>query len=177
MKKSITYVAAGILSCLSFSTVAVEALVTASTPITRTETVEAGTIYEQRQVCSSSAQPSRGTQSLSDLPNRVLGSTEGMIGTIAGIAIGNNIASGGAYEKAIGALIGNQLGNAMANDRRSVPSQTCYVEEVPVRKYQQIQRIIGHRVQVEYNGSRYIVQREFQPRVGDYIDVDVIGVR
>lgn len=177
-RKSMTYVALTYLVTAGVPALAVDALVTSTTPITRTEYVTSGTVYEQRQVCSSSVQPQGRAQSLSDLPNRVLGSPEGMIGTVVGIAIGNNVASGGAYEKAVGALLGNQLGNAMASNRRQVQSsQTCYTEQVPVTQTQQVQRVIGHRVQVELNGNRYTVQREFQPRVGDYIDVQVVNVR
>ena len=124
------------------------------------------TVVETRQVCY---RENRSNGLLERVVDGGFGSTEGLIGTAAGVAIGDKIGGGGGNDaaKIIGGLIGNKIGNSVANNRNN----RCEFEDVERREPYRTQEISSYRVTVEMEGSSFVVNRPFEPRIGDYIPV------
>lgn len=104
----------------------------------------------------------------------IFGSTEGLLGTIAGVAIGSQIGDGAGREAAriVGGALGNQIGNDVAYSK-SETIESCYnvtrynvhLEEQTVIDYYQIA--------VEYNGVVFTVNRNSIYYVGNKITINV----
>jgi len=126
------------------------------------------TVVETRQVCYRENQ-SNGL--LERVVDGGFGSTEGLIGTAAGVAIGEHIGGGRGNDaaKIIGALIGNKVGNSIADSKRG----TCEYEDIQRQEPYTVQEISNYRVTVEMEGSQFVVTRQYQPRIGDYIPVSL----
>ena len=124
------------------------------------------TIVETKKVCY---RENRSNGLLERVVDGGFGSTEGLIGTGVGVAIGERIGGGSGNDaaKIIGGLIGNKIGNNVADKNR----RRCEFEDIERREPYTAQEISNYRVTVEMEGSKFIVSRSFQPRVGDYISV------
>jgi uncharacterized protein YcfJ len=126
------------------------------------------TVTETRKVCY------RENQS-SGLLERVVdggfGSTEGLVGTGVGVAIGSEIGGGRGNDaaKIIGGLIGNKIGNNIANNKRN----QCEYEDIQRQQPYTVQEISKYKITVEMEDSQFVVTRQYQPRVGDYIPVSL----
>ena len=165
MKKIIT---AGLILLSSIATAQGLSLrVVAVDPIYQTVT-RYQTIVETRKVCYRENQ-SNGM--LERIVDGGFGSTEGLIGAAAGVAIGDKIGGKGDNDAArvIGGLIGNKIGNNVADSKRN----RCEYEDVERREPYTAQEIANYRVTVEMQGSTFSVTRSYQPRVGDYIPVSL----
>lgn len=125
-------------------------------------------VIETREVCYRENQ-SNGL--LERIVDGGFGSTEGLIGTAAGVALGDKIGGGGGNDaaKVIGGLIGNKIGNNIADSKRN----KCEYEDIERREPYTVQEISNYRITVEMEGSTFVVTRPFQPRVGDYIPVSL----
>lgn len=103
--------------------------------------------------------------------NGVFGSTEGLLGAAIGTAIGNEIGGGSGNEaaKVIGGVLGNKIGNNIAYKK----GETCQEVTKMVRQRYTETVISGYNVLVDINGDHYWVKRNFEPMVGDVINVRV----
>ena len=126
------------------------------------------TVVETRKVCY---RENRSNGVLERVVDGGFGSTEGLIGTAAGVAIGSEIGGGRGNDaaKIIGGLIGNKIGNSIADNNRG----RCEFEDVERQEPYTVQEISNYRVTVEMEGSQFVVTRQYQPRVGDYIPVSL----
>ena len=108
--------------------------------------------------------------------NGIFGSLEGTIGTAVGYGIGNEIGGGSGNDIAqvLGGIIGNKIGNDISDRKKIAKGQTeCF--NVPVQeKFPVTNQVLTHyNVIVLVEGSRFTVQRNYQPRIGSYIDVSL----
>jgi len=126
------------------------------------------TVVETRKVCY---RENRSNGLLERVVDGGFGSTEGLIGTAAGVAIGDKIGGGRGNDaaKIIGGLIGNKIGNDIADSKRA----QCEFEDIERQEPYTVQEISNYRVTVEMEGSQFVVTRQYQPRVGDYIPVSL----
>lgn len=126
------------------------------------------TVVETRKVCY---RENRSNGLLERVVDGGFGSTEGLIGTAAGVAIGSEIGGGRGNDaaKIIGGLIGNKIGNDIADSKRA----QCEFEDIERQEPYTVQEISNYRVTVEMEGSQFVVTRQYQPRVGDYIPVSL----
>lgn len=164
---------------VSSNVFAVQAKVIGVAPITQTEYVQGQTTYQQVQNCNTTqAYGYQNNGFINQGTNAIFGSTAGLIGAVAGIAIGNNVGSGGGYEKAIGAIVGSQVANQMSQSNRVPNTVTqCTTQSIPVTSQVPVQRVVGYNVNVVYNDRVYLIQRDYSPQVGSFIEVEVLGVR
>jgi len=106
--------------------------------------------------------------------NGIFGSTQGLIGTAAGVAIGSQIGggSGTSWAMAIGGLLGNSMGNNVARSRQN---RTLVCDDVvqwidePV-----IEREFQHyNVTVDVQGQRFTVIRYTAPEIGEMTPITI----
>lgn len=108
--------------------------------------------------------------------NNVFGSIEGTIGTAVGYGIGNEIGGGSGNEiaKVVGAILGNKIGNDIGDRNRINKGHTnCYTVPVTHKVPTQEQRLSHYNVTVDINNQLFVVKRNFEPRVGQWIDVSL----
>lgn len=103
--------------------------------------------------------------------NGGFGSQEGLLGTVIGYGIGNEIGGGSGNEiaKVLGAVVGNKIGNSRAATKNS---QCEMVETVETHRYY-ARDIVSYNVDVELGDEIYTVRRKQEPMLGDYIRVSV----
>ena len=101
------------------------------------------------------------------------GSTEGLVGTVAGAAIGDVIGGGGdnTTVKVIGGVIGNKIGNNIADKRNN----TCKYEDITRKEPYNVQEMVSYHVVVKSDNSQYTVVRPYSPTIGERIKVSVTG--
>ena len=141
--------------------------VTNVTPNYRTIT-EYHTIIETKEVCYR-VNESNGV--LERIVDGSFGSTEGFVGTAAGAAIGDVIGGGGdnTAVKIIGGVIGNKVGNNIADKKRN----TCEYIDVERKEPYNVQVISDYNVTVNFDGQPFTVRRPYQPKIGQRIEVDM----
>lgn len=101
------------------------------------------------------------------------GSTGGLLGTAAGVAIVDEL-GGNDAAKIIGGLLGNKIGNDInQNKRKNRPGVVCYQVESIERQSFYAKTITGYKVDVEVGDSIYTVRRKKEPYIGQYIPVRV----
>jgi len=108
--------------------------------------------------------------------NSVFGSIEGTIGTAVGYGIGNEIGGGSGREisRVLGAIVGNKIGNDIGDRNRINNGHTnCYTVPVTHKVPAQEQRLSHYNVTVDINGQLFVVKRNFEPNVGQWIDVSL----
>lgn len=101
------------------------------------------------------------------------GSTGGLIGTAAGVAIIDEF-GGNDAAKIIGGLLGNRIGNDISEQKRRNRAEIeCYQVETFERQRYYAKTITGYKVDVEIGDSVYTVRRKKEPYIGQYIPVRV----
>lgn len=166
MKKSLAALVVSTLSISAFSQ-GVQLRVVNVDPVYKNVT-RYHSVIETKKVCY---RENRSNGVLERIVDGGFGSTEGFIGAAAGVAIGDKIGGGGDNDaaKVIGGLIGNKIGNKVADNNRN----SCKYEDIERREPYTVQEISNYKVTVEMEGSRFVVTRQFQPMVGDYIPVSL----
>lgn len=99
------------------------------------------------------------------------GSTQGLIGTAAGVAIVDEL-GGNDAAKIIGGLLGNKIGNDF-KDKKKHRGALCWQEQTVERQSYWARTVTGYNVDVDLNGSIYTVRRKREPYIGEYIRVGV----
>lgn len=164
-----------IAALISYESLAVPAEVVRTSPVVKNY-YERVPINEMEEVCTTNY-AARGA--IERTSRRVFGSSTGALGSAIGVAIGDKIGSGSGRHGAmvVGAIVGNEIGN---NINQEVQNATRNCELRPSRRTTVVttQETVGYRIQVRLDdGSRHWITREYEPRVGDFIEVQVSGVQ
>lgn len=127
----------------------------------------------QEEVCYVYRRNSRGV--LEKVVDNGFGSTEGMVGTGVGVAIVDEL-GGNDAAKIIGGLLGNKIGNDIAENKLKKKSNNC--ELVTKHKRQAYTETIVDHYRVtgtlgDVIGPEATVRRNFEPMLGDEIRVNV----
>jgi uncharacterized protein YcfJ len=144
--------------------------VTGVDPVYR-EVIKYRTINVEDQVCYQ-REMDRGDGWIERGSNTIFGSTGGLIGTVAGVAVGSQIGGGSGRDAAmvVGGLLGNHVGNDVARRNNTT---SCEVRVRTVNEPYTDMEIHNYRVNVDLDGARYTVIRSTQPTIGSRIPVNL----
>lgn len=129
--------------------------------------------YEQvpviKSVCNNTRRDSQGL--IERGVNGGFGSQEGLLGTVIGYGIGNEIGGGSGNDiaKVLGAVVGNKIGN----NRAATKSSRCEMVETYEEQAFWAKDVTSYTVSVDVGGSIYTVNRRAEPAIGSAIRVNV----
>lgn len=137
-------------------------------PVYKSRAVQVPVQFDE-EVCYSMRRNSQGV--LEKVVDGGFGSTRGLVGTAAGVAIVDEL-GGNDAAKIIGGLLGNKIGNNMDN-KRNQSRQRCEITTVTKyeRKYEEF--LDYYLISVTDDVNEYKIKRNRAPNVGEYIRVNV----
>jgi uncharacterized protein YcfJ len=158
------------LIALSTTAIAEQALVVDVEPVYG-KSIQHEDVVVMKEVCKDN----RGFRDSNGLLERGVdggfGSTQGLIGTAAGVAIVDEL-GGNDAAKIIGGLLGNKIGNDF-KEKKKRSGALCWQEQVVERQSYWAKTITGYKVDVELGNSIYTVRRKNEPYIGQYLPVRV----
>jgi uncharacterized protein YcfJ len=137
-------------------------------PVYKSRAVQVPVQFDE-EVCYSMRRNSQGV--LEKVVDGGFGSTRGLVGTAAGVAIVDEL-GGNDAAKIIGGLLGNKIGNDF-KEKKKRSGALCWQEQVVERQSYWAKTITGYKVDVELGDSIYTVRRKKEPYIGQYLPVRV----
>jgi uncharacterized protein YcfJ len=171
MKKliSISVLSVAVLFSLSAEAKSIQMEVVDVQPVVRNISVNVPVQFEE-EVCYRYKRNSRGV--LEKIVDNGFGSTGGLLGTATGVAIVDEF-GGNDAAKILGGLLGNKIGNDIADNRKINGQRHCEMKTVTKYERHYEQRVTGYRVTVDHYGLQFTINRNFEPQVGQSISVNV----
>jgi len=169
MKKliSISILSVAVLFSLSAEAKSIQMEVVDIQPVTRNVAVNVPVNF-QEEVCYRYKRNSRGV--LEKIVDNGFGSQGGLIGAGVGVAIADEL-DGNDAAKVIAGLIGNRIGNDISQKHNG--EKHCEMQNVTKYERHFETRVDHYRVTVDHYGLQFKVKRNFEPQLGQSINVNV----
>ena len=137
-------------------------------PVFRNISVQTPVSYEI-EVCHNYKRNNKGA--LEKVVDGAFGSTGGLVGAAAGVAVVDKL-GGNTGAKVLGGLLGNKIGNDVSSQNKNVVTK-CEAQTKTRYETKDVERLEHYLVTVSYGLNRFIVKRDFEPQVGDLIKVNL----
>ena len=125
--------------------------------------------HMRAEVCHDYKRNNKGA--LEKVVDGAFGSTGGLVGAAAGVAVVDKL-GGNTGAKVLGGLLGNKIGNDVSSQNKNVVTK-CETQTKTRYETKDVERLEHYLVTVSYGLNRFIVKRDFEPQVGDLIKVNL----